>query len=199
MKSATASSIAWRDPATRTANGWPPNYCRGGALFRSPYYPFNPIVGRRVSPISHSNRISSGHTCSRRRPGRDRQAKPRGRSTSRSPASPLSVPEHKVSQADIAERAKAVFPHLARHGRALCQYRHQRPIFLPGSRLVSRAPWLGGAHRDLPASRAFLARAGDARLGRRRRHQPRGHRRAGGQHYHGPRHSEPRCQADEPA
>ena len=28
----------------------------------------------------------------------------------------VAVPEHKVSQQDIAERAKAVFPHLARLG-----------------------------------------------------------------------------------
>ena len=109
------------------------------------------------------------------------------------------VPAHKVSQDDIAERAKAVFPHLARLERALCQYRDRESLRLPAEGLVLRAPRLGGAHRSFPTSCASTAGGGDARGGRRCRHHAQGHRRARGQHDHRACYPEPRRQADEPA
>jgi len=57
----------------------------------------------------------------------------------------VAVPEHKVSQQDIAERAKAVFPHLARLGTLYS---------IPASRLATRVSRRTGITSAMAGKRA---------------------------------------------
>ena len=61
------------------------------------------------------------------------------------------VPEHKICQAEIAKRAREIFPHLPRleslYGNTGIDNRYS----VRTAGLVSSAPWMGNAYRHLPA------------------------------------------------
>jgi predicted naringenin-chalcone synthase len=59
------------------------------------------------------------------------------------------VPAHKICQAEMTKRAREVFPQAAR--KPLWQYRDRDPLRLRAARLVLPAPWMGNAHRRVPA------------------------------------------------
>ena len=109
------------------------------------------------------------------------------------------VPKHKLSQDDIAERAKAVFPHLARlEGLYTNTGIETRYACQPKEWYYERHGWEARTevfqrHALQLLEEVTLAAIADAGIALE------GHRRARGEHHHRARHSEPRRQADESA